>query len=646
MFDDAEEIRMILKKETKEKQQKDVALYEKIQPLGGVHFKEDRYITTGTGYESCLTVVDFPSMLQDYWLQKLTKLDDVVTVIDIATENPAITKANINRSMKEQNQRARTNDYEERKEAEQRKRELDLHFNEISKYEQVLKIVQPRIFVPGDSKEEIDKKAGELQKKLKTPGYKTAVFLGETQREWKSIFESYVEQQTYSGAIYGQPLTAEALAYGNPFWFSALYDPNGIPLGTTASGGDVMFDPGQITDHRTHYSGAVVGNPGSGKTTLLKKLIKSLAIRGHYIRIFDIVGDYKELGKELGFKEVTYGKDGIINILHIYKGGDTEPESYAKHVTKVSTFYSCLNPEASSKEIALLEDQLAVLYQKKGIDIEGQVTGYATNRYPILQDLAESVEEEIEKLSEEATSMNEAKKQIMIQNLLILDNIKTTLYNAVKTYGVFINGHTTIENLQEEQLVNFNITALKDVKSTVFDACIECLFSLTWDNMISNGSIMKRKFENGEVSKEDVVRFFTFVDESHNWINVNKPFMVEECIRYSKEARKYFGGFWYVFHKASDVLKGDMGITSMSADARDKLNALFTLTQYKFVFAQGKEDMALLQKLFGNTFTPFQCAKIPTLGKGQTVFCISGMPNILMKVALSKEEEILFRGGV
>ncbi|XCP83584.1 FtsK/SpoIIIE domain-containing protein [Roseburia hominis] len=622
--------------------EKDMLLLERIQPAGGVTFKNDRYITTGTGYEACLTVIDFPSSLQDYWLQKLTKIDDVVTTIDVSTEDPDITVANINRSMKEQNQRARTRDYEEWKSAEQRKQELDMHFNELTLYEQVLKIVQPRIFIPAASKEKTDLKAGEVQRNLHAAGYETAVFLGEGKREWKSVYQSYKEQQNYQYAIYGQPMTAEALAFGNPFSFSALYDPCGIPLGTTMSGGDVMFDPGQSDEQRTHYNGVVLGNPGSGKSTLLKKLIKSLAVRGHFIRIFDIVGDYKELSKELGFKEVVYGKDGIINILHIYKGGETEQESYVKHVSKFSTFYSCLNPKASAKEISILEEQLDILYQKNGINVNAQVTGYPAERYPTLSDMVCSVKEEIDKMSEGAEKLNEVKRQIVVNNLLLLDDIRKTIENAVQIYGIFLDGKSSIENLQDEQGVDFNITGLKDVKGNIFDACIQCLFSLTWDNMISNGTVMKRRYENGEIEIEDVVRFFTFVDESHNWINTSKPFLVDECIRYSKEARKFFGGFWYVFHKAGDV----MTESGIAEDAQNKLRSLFALTQYKFVFKQGNEDLEILKKLFGNIFTLYQSSKIPQLAKGHTILCISGMSNIIMRVALTREEEALFKGGV
>lgn len=631
------------KKEEGEGMDQDLKLLEQIQPLGGIHFKEDRYITTGTGYESCLSIIDFPSTLKDNWLSVVTKIDDVVSIVDISTENPETTIANITRSMKEQNQRAQTSkEYDERKEAERRKSELNMHYNEVSFYQQVMKNVQIRLFVPGDSREQIDTKVGAIKTKLKTPGYKTAVFLGETKQEFRSGFQSYREQQEYPYAIYGQPLTAEALGYGNPFWFTALYDPHGIPLGTTPSDGDVFFDPGCVTEHRTHYSGAIMGKPGSGKSTLAKKLISSLASRGDYIRLFDIVGDFGAMGKEYGFKEVVYGRDGIINILHIYRGGETENESYAKHTSKVSTFYKCLKPETTSKEIGHLEEQLGILYEKFQIKIADRVTGYPAERYPILEDFVKSIAEEIDKISELSESMNRAKRELTIENLKLLDNIKKTLESAITAFGVFINGHSSIDNLQEEQLVTFNITALKDVRSTIFDACIECLFSLTWDNMVTNGTIMKNKFENGEIEEDEIVRFYTFVDESHNWINESKPFMVDECIRYVKEARKFFGGFWYVFHQASDVMKGG----NEGGKSREQLKALFSLTQYKFVFAQGKEDIELLQKLFGNNFTAYQQRVIPAFGKGQCFLCISGMRNIMMKVALSETEKQLFKGGV
>lgn len=65
----------------------DPYLLEKIQPQGGITFREPAMIETGTGYETCLHIYDYPNSLDDYWMAKICNIKNAVTVIDMATND-------------------------------------------------------------------------------------------------------------------------------------------------------------------------------------------------------------------------------------------------------------------------------------------------------------------------------------------------------------------------------------------------------------------------------------------------------------------------------------------------------------------------------------------------------------------------------
>ena len=101
-----------------------------------------------------------------------------------------------------------------------------------------------RIFTGcGKTREELEDVNARILKKLEADTYRAAIFLNESQQEWRSVY-SGAEKQLQKGvhALPGLPLKATLLAAGNPFHFSCLEDQTGDFLGTTACGGNVIFD--------------------------------------------------------------------------------------------------------------------------------------------------------------------------------------------------------------------------------------------------------------------------------------------------------------------------------------------------------------------------------------------------------------------
>lgn len=222
-------------------------LLEAIQPKGGLRPVNERVIETGCGYEACITVSKFPARVEEFWLTRLMNMDNIVCVIDINTEDPNISKKNINAGMREQERRAEdASDTTVKKTAAQRYAELNALWDDIDVMGEVLKLVKVRIFVEGRTYDECDKRVKSVLDRLDAAGYEASIFLNEEINDFRSVYLPYTKQQELEEAKvyarYGQPLESITLADGIPFHFTNLVDPTGTYLGSTSLGGTVLFD--------------------------------------------------------------------------------------------------------------------------------------------------------------------------------------------------------------------------------------------------------------------------------------------------------------------------------------------------------------------------------------------------------------------
>lgn len=632
----------------KAKKMQDPSLLEKIQPAGGITFRDIKYVTTGSGYEGCIHVYQFPEEIDTFWLAKVCNINGTVAVVDISTDNMAEVKKNLNKSMKEQVGRKRdAKDFEELYDAEKRLGEMKRMFDEISSYNEIVKLIHIRIYVADRSFEALERRIKNIMDKLETDsGWLTTIYLNETKNEWMSMYRPYKRQKQELFFPYGQSMTATGLAHGNPFHFSMLYDPTGTFLGKTPCGGNVLFDLFTKTQTRLYYNFLAIGEMGSGKSTLLKKQFLHNAIKGNYVRTFDISGEFSELTKTLGGKTINLdGSHGILNPLEILRAGDDERISFIRHISKVSTFYKFLvGGEVDSEEIVELEECLRELYKKFGFDNETgddnkQFTGLPASSYPTFSDFLEYLTENIKEMQNK--EYNAMEQKIVGKTLLLRDKIRKVIRNIVKTYGNLFDGHTTIENISDEQIITYNLSTIKELKPEVFDASIINMISLCWDNCVTNGKLMLKRLDEGSIKMWDVVRTLILIDESHRWLNAKKLQALDLISIYLREARKYFGGIGLASQRAADYAP-----EGSQNEGINKLKDMFELTQYKFIFRQSSNAKKLLYSIFEGELTGNQINNIPKMGVGKCIMCISGDRNIEFKVHLTKEEERIFQGGV
>lgn len=633
----------------------DPYLLEQIQPSGGITFQDTRYVETGTGYETCIHVYDFPQKLDDFWMAKVCNINNTVVTVDISTDNVMEVQKNINRSMKEQQYRyMEAQNFQEKYDAKQRFQEMERLYEEISSLGEVIKLLHIRIFVADHSYMRLEEKVKNILAKLESNGFRAAIFLNESKTEWESMYRPYKEQQSEDlFFIYGQPLTSNALAAGNPFHFSSLQDPCGDFLGKTPCGGNVLFDEFHKSKTRRFYNSLAVGTMGSGKSTLLKKRFLTNAIKGNYVRTFDISGEFTTLTKTLGGKVLKLdGTNGILNPLEVLKAEEGEEISFTRHISKVSTIYKFLTEgSADTEEIIEFEELLRELYKTFGMELVGgkvksQVTGLPANRYPTFSDLLAYIEGKMEEIQRKSKAYEAVELDLVKHRMAIMDKIRRVLSNITNTYGSLFDGHTSIDNILDEQIVTFDLSTIKEMKPSVFDAQIFNMISLCWDNCVTNGKLMmerlrKAKGEEGALDPEQVTKFLMIIDESHRWINTKKRHALESISIYLREARKFFGGIMLASQSIRDYVPEGSG-----AEEIDDLKKIFELTQYKFIFHQEADTLPLLDKVFENTLTQSQRNKIPKLEIGENILCIASDRNLEFKVYLTKEEDRIFEGGV
>ena len=60
----------------------------------------ETYSRTGTGYESCLHIWEFPGSLDDYWLTDICAQENGIVTISIHTDDQAEIKKNLNKAMR------------------------------------------------------------------------------------------------------------------------------------------------------------------------------------------------------------------------------------------------------------------------------------------------------------------------------------------------------------------------------------------------------------------------------------------------------------------------------------------------------------------------------------------------------------------
>lgn len=631
----------------------DLEFISKIQPAGNIIFKEN-YVKKGDGFETCVEIYDYPETVRNFWLRTITNsnVENLIVTIDISTMNNEIVDKVLEENLKEN--RYRKNN--ERNITDRLKSNTDyqksillhdkLYSNSIN-----IKLVKIRIFLFDKSLKNLESEVVKLLNYLNGKSFKASIFLNELEYEYKSIYHPFKYQaNSFYNKRNGKEITSETLGAGLDYNFSYLHDENGLIYGTTKGGGYVIFNPFLKNEQRKSYNGVLMGKMGSGKSTFLKKLALNNYILGTKIRCFDASGEFKYLVKKSNGKMINLNNpNNIINPLQIYKSSlnnssdedieenfDNETDNeirakfYQNHLSKFQIFFRYLSPnldETYFDELSILLDDF---YKKinfykitNGEKIFINITELNSNEYPILSDFLTYIN----------TIYNDETDNLRKERLNVLELKLKTIVNV---YGMLFNGYSTID-IQNEDLVVFNIKELATLPNNIFSAVIFNILNILWQEMINNVDISKY---GNNIEDVKLNNYLVIIDEAHRILNDdldNKT--IKFFIDFEREARKYLGSIWLSYHTIDDAVKND--------NVKKEINKIFNLSQYKVIFEQDIQLKEKLMSVFKDSITETEIDKISRFQIGECLLSLNTDNNIIFKVSLGleNERELIATGG-
>src|SRR5690625_3997615 len=390
---------------------------------------------------------------------------------------------------------------------------------------------------------------------------------------------------------------------------------------------------------------------GAGKSTALKKLLMDNEARGNYIRGFDVTGEFKTLVHTLGGQSISLdGSDGIINPLPDDKSNykddqesfeQYEAQCFMQHISKVATFYEFLAGSPSTEEIEEFKKILRMFYDSLGYLEKLKTIGATTlenKDYPIFSDLLDYIREQLYDNKEKRN----IRPELSASRVNRLEKIELVVDNVVHSYATLFNGHTTIHDITDEQVIFFSIRNLTKLEKNVFQAQMYNTLNLIWDNLIQVGARqMQQMYQHEQFNADDAVRFLIMIDEAHRLVNAENMLAVSFLTDFAREARKYFGGLILASQSIRDFVPDNKDTATVT-----KIRTLFELTQYKFIMQQDSNTLDALRTIFEGQLTESELEHVPQLQQGDCVLSISGVGNIMLSIEASEEELKLFRGGL
>ncbi|MCU5684673.1 VirB4 family type IV secretion system protein [Bacillus wiedmannii] len=626
----------------------DLDFISRVQPQGGIKFNE-KYIAQGDCYVACLHVYSLAEDIPPLWLTALMNNKDTISSVDVATANKEEVVKDINRSITELKDRMTSERRStDRDDAHWELQNLTDFARSITQQGEIVKLVKLRIYIYDPVLEQLEKRIGDIKKEIAGQNYKAQVYVFKQKEEWQTLFASYDEQIEYLGVKSGYPLPSKNIGFGIPFHHQDLKDPRGIYLGQTSTGGAFILDPFFSTGTRTSFSGFIFGKMGAGKSTLLKQIEEGLVAKDCFIRGFDKARDYYTVVQQQGGKIIDLSgvqdseevETGMINPLEVFAtkitntGAVDEKGSFIQHISKVTNMIRFLNTEFDDTVIQEFRKHLYAFYiewglvPQKGSDRPYKVTGFPPNHYPILEDFYKY----LSNLKLEAGATPQRHRD--------LEAIKLQVEDMITVYGDMFNGHTTLKNFENEQIVFFDIDGISKYDKSVFNCQLFTALTLIWSHALKNGRQMKYLREEKNLSIEDVKYFMVFLDECHNVINSQNEFANRYVLEFEREMRKFFAGIFFATQSPQEMLPPPGSTVDVST-----MKAIFELTQYKIFLNMDNSVLETLKSVLGESLTESEFRILPELKRGEAIVQVSSTETYNVMFDPDEKQLERFKGG-
>lgn len=618
----------------------DLAFISAIQPLGNLRFTEIA-VKTGNGWSTCINTYKLKSEPDDLWLMPFTRVKDKILTIDVATQNMDQVISDIDSVTMEQDTKRRNEKNPSIADiANEEYHSLVALGKDVRKKREVMKFITIRLYLYAESLDALEKRVMETIKLLDNDEFGVTNYTLEQKQEWQSLFLDYHSQTGLPNRRSGLDIASTEFGASFPPNYVKLSDPYGEYLGSTNTGGNLIFDPFEVdNDFRTFFNLLILGTMGKGKSTLMKKLLRSMAAKGYKIRGFDKSGEFTRMVKRLGGVILRLdGQDGILNIFEIFPlvineltQEIDERGCLFQHTSKLTTWYSIIKPDVTNDEVDEFDIIVNKLYRKWDFIAEDgsevKVTGLDPTAYPTLSDLMVLIDDELS-------------QDVEVEKRTFLIKIKRTLTKLIQVQGHIFDGHTTFQNLSETQILFFNIDGISAYDKRYTDAQLFNAFNLFAGTLMNHGKNETKRYNAGTITFEEICRGMFFMDECHNLINVRNPRMITYTSTFEREGRKANVGMCLATQSLRSLIPEGMG-----DEVVDMLKEVYEFMQYRFYFYFPPTTLPLLKYASAGELTETQISQIGKYRQGQCLLSINGGESYEFFVDATKEELDLFDGG-
>ena len=388
-----------------------------------------------------------------------------------------------------------------------------------------------------------------------------------------------------------------------PFISSAIFDEEGIFIGTNIYNNSLVFVDRYNTNKYKNANMCIFGTSGAGKSFYTKLLILRYRLLGIEQYIIDPEREYNNVCQNLGgtLLKIGPGSNTYINVFDIREESIEEEEQgyLANKLSKLIGFFNLIFGKMNEEEKAIIEEKLIELYQTKGITFEDKTlyknTGNKINVKPIFK---ESIDMPI---LEDFYHILEKDERTQIFKIKLIPFIKGSLK--------FFNHYTNVELNNKLIVADVYELGEENLKYGMY------LFTdLFWDKIKKDRSIKKA----------------IYLDEIWRLIGVTSNKEVASFIyKIFKTIRKYGGSGVAITQDISDIFSLEGGTYGKSILNNSSIKTFFSLEEENIKILEEYTNLSEKEKI-----------EIKSLKRGECLIFV-GDEHILNKINVADFEKDL-----
>ena len=386
-----------------------------------------------------------------------------------------------------------------------------------------------------------------------------------------------------------------------PFISSAIFDENGIFIGTNIYNNSLVFVDRYDSTKYKNANICIFGTSGAGKSFYTKLLILRYRLLGIEQYIIDPDREYGELCKNLNGTLIKMGpgSNTFINIFDIRENSleDGETGYLANKISKLIGFFNLIFGDINEEEKAILEEKLIELYRRKGITFDdNSLHKIEKNKVNIKPCFKETFDMPL--LEDLCNLLGEDEKTKVF---------KIKLIPFVKGSLSFFNNYTNLK--MDDKLVVADIYEMgeENLKYAMY-----VFVDYFWDR----------------IKKDRNVKKAIYLDEIWRLIGVTSNKEVASFIyKIFKTIRKFGGSSVAITQDISDLFSLDEGIYGKSILSNSSIKSFFLLEEDNIKILSENVNLSEKEKI-----------EIKSLKRGESLMFI-GDSHVLAKVECSELEK-------